>query len=486
MEKQPKWAMKLSLKEIAMRKIIAGIYQESDILAPIGKFQFKLMCCNEYHKRWRETVEENVKQKISKLVLPQSLKKQLNCIAKLMGFHLRDWKEFHECYLFEFEEQFDIPVLEKMCWTTAGTVDYRKTAEELIRYGVVDIEKRYQLACLYCLEDFISVLWEELSEDIKRVFYNEDETSQILHPHLYRCWPYILKGEESKLDNLSRSHRNQFTFTHIVFEYSATTGNKTAAEYFFQKLTHEERESSLIRAARGVLADKNLLEASESCDSFPKENLPDVLCYLLSRLSPKQQMKIFKEKPSQVLRCFFYWPWQDLFLEIAELIWNFLPESHYDDLLKKIGLINSEYLFPSLYQKFFIHSPRDFKKHFVDRECRVGSSLFSDIFFTEDSVTIEVIFRNIDVADRARLVFSERVFKLFKDFILRGEWHMVEAFLREATLSKEDRDRLKEDFTEFLRSNGQLSWWRKRKFKRFFQFLDEPNVNLPEMKSSED
>ncbi|GBN72678.1 hypothetical protein AVEN_95010-1 [Araneus ventricosus] len=467
MEKQLNYVFMLSLEEMALRRLAVALWN-ADILASIGKLQLNPNDDPVWIQEWHETFED----KMSKLQLPASLSKKIIPILKAVGSEIPKWKLFHETYLSFSNEEFSVHVLEKLCWTTAGTVDYRKTADEIVRSDVVNIAKRFQLACFYCLENYIPLFWKELHE------YEED-TSPDEMPHLQLFLPYILRREEYNL-----GYSPLTSFPRNSFEYSAFYENKTAAEYRFWRLTEEEREASLVQIAENVIRYRN--------DTYPfdvrRGKLSDVLSYLLSLMTPEKQIQIFKELPCEVLRCFLDWPWQDLFLDIADVIWTFLPESKYDMLLLKISesIRSSGYYFPNLIQNLFLRSPIDFRKHFVDFECR-KSCFFPEFFYCEDVETIKVIFRNVDAAERVRLVTSKYAFQLFCNFILRGKWNLVEVCLREATLSKEDKERLEEGFMRFLRriDRGQLEWGTP-KWGGLFAFLYESDASAQSKRRSDD
>ncbi|GBM60932.1 hypothetical protein AVEN_192389-1 [Araneus ventricosus] len=97
--------------------------------------------------------------------------------------------------------------------------------------------------------------------------------------------------------------------------------------------------------------------------------------------------------------------WQDLFFDIADVIWAFLPESRYEDLLFKIydSIDSSGYYFPNFFQNLFLHSLIEFRRYFVDEEIRKGY-FFLTFFINEDRENYQRIFRNVDAADRVRLV----------------------------------------------------------------------------------
>ncbi|GBN15516.1 hypothetical protein AVEN_52275-1 [Araneus ventricosus] len=481
----------LSLKDMAIRRLASVLFKESNILASISNFHCKFSLCDEV---WRETVEDKLPDEISKLGLPKSLTKLLIDTVKPMGLQVGRWKEFHEEYLHDShgeEIHFDVPILEKLRWTTAGAVDYRKTAEELVRSDVIDIVKRYKLSCLYCMEDYIPMFWKELPKDNKRYFCRKTERCfQSGGLGLEFWWPYIIKGQESNLDNLTRSYRrNQITFHQYAFQCSAEKGNKTAVEYFFQQLTHGEKEVSLMSATRSLLTydytTRNYLDREDDKE-FPSVTFSELLSYLLSVMTPDQQMRIFQEQPCEILEWFLEWPFQDIFTEIADLIWDFLPERDYNFVLRRIHgqFKDSDYYCLKLFQEFFLRIPSDFWKSFVDRQCEFDSPFYT-ILLEQDIKALEIIFKCLDAGARARLVFSEPALETFHYCISIGKWDVVEVCIREASLSQEDRKRLKEAFTGYLTSIGEGAMKLKtRKWSRFFHLLD--NTNDPIKRCSED
>ncbi|GBL94867.1 hypothetical protein AVEN_197542-1 [Araneus ventricosus] len=469
----------VSLKDMAIRRLVAVMFKESTILASISNYHSTFFPCDNYYEEvWREAVEDKLPDEISKLELPTSLRKLLIDIVRPMGRQIRLWKNFHEEYFHYHSGEdihFDALILEKLQWT-AGVLDYRKTAEELIRSDVIDIVKRYRLACLYCMEDYIPMLWKELPEENKRHFYSKmDRRLQSGGMGLEFWWPYIIKGQESNLDDLTRSYRrDQITFHQYAFQCSAERGNKTAAEYFFQKFTHEEKDASLMSTTRGLLTHQYTTR-NYADKEFPMDKFSELLSYLLCVMTPEQQMRIFQEQPCEVLEWFLEWPLQDIFSMIPDLIWDFLPEVYYEYVLCRIHeqFKYSAHYYLKLLQEFFLRIPSEIWKNFVDSQCEFGSH-FEWILNSEDIKPLEIFFKSLDDAARARLVFSEPALKAFHNCISIDKWDVVDLCLREASLSQEDRKRLKEAFTGYLTSiAGGAMKFKTRKWARFFHLLDE-------------
>ncbi|GBN69145.1 hypothetical protein AVEN_1047-1 [Araneus ventricosus] len=82
MEKQPRFVLKVSLEEMALRRVMVHICNQIDILTLIDEFEFKELSGFDSFVVWQETVKEKVKNKISKLMFPESLKRRMNLIIR--------------------------------------------------------------------------------------------------------------------------------------------------------------------------------------------------------------------------------------------------------------------------------------------------------------------------------------------------------------------------------------------------------------------
>ncbi|GBN27745.1 hypothetical protein AVEN_198858-1 [Araneus ventricosus] len=111
---------------------------------------------------------------------------------------------------------------------------------------MLDIVESYSLACSYFLDDYIQILWDKLPEDSKRYFYNGEGPARDTPPPLEICWPYILNGEGTKLNNRFErpfGYYGPTTFNQYLSEYSVSKGNRAVTEYLFRKIMVDKRES---------------------------------------------------------------------------------------------------------------------------------------------------------------------------------------------------------------------------------------------------
>ncbi|GBN75167.1 hypothetical protein AVEN_272728-1 [Araneus ventricosus] len=226
MEKQHSFVLKVSLVEMALRRVVVHFWNEIDILALIDEFEFKEHSGFDFLYVLQETVEVKIKNKISKLIFPETLKRRLNLIVRPIGLQIVQWKNCMEQYIGDSGE--NLSLLKQLCWTSAGALAYKETAQNLVRLKTIDIVDSFIIACTYCLADSLPAIWEELPEE-----YTWHFCDNLLDTADEETLIYILKGEDTKV--LER----QPYFYLNSFEFSTRRGNKAATEYFLQKLFDE-------------------------------------------------------------------------------------------------------------------------------------------------------------------------------------------------------------------------------------------------------
>ncbi|KAF8789259.1 uncharacterized protein LOC129956863 [Argiope bruennichi] len=472
--------LKLTLTDKCLRKVIVYLLNSNEMLSKIENYKvtiYRALC--DYRSPWRNSVEMEVKNNISKLPLPEALKKEMMPIVKPVSYEILRWKLFHESFIHEDEKYFNKIILKQLKWTCEGAIDHRRTAQALLRLDVFDLEKRYRLACLYCLEEDIKLLWEQLPEKRKWYYHGGHDTLRVRELQLEFYWPYVLLGEESQLPAENSS------FNKHALVCSGRNGNKTVSEYFFRKLTAEERDSALLSALDAAMY-RDGREMVNWPEAHVQVRLGDVACYFLSLLSPEQQMRLLRENPCAILNLLYDWPWHEVFLEIMDVVWTFLPQDQYGTLMD--ALMHADHYFPNLFQKVFIGSPVLFRNYFVDSESRhsIRGHIFPDFFDDHDIETVRVIFENINHGDVISLLSSKFVVQLFDEWVMKDSLDMIELCFQVASLSETDRKTLRAVYVGFLDSRGdsRCALVLKEKWKTVFTFLD--NVASCNKRISED
>lgn len=168
------YILKPSLEHITLVKIAAILWNLPDVRALMMKFCLPLQPCEESpsRKKW-QAVEEIVIEKVSKLPQPRHLQEKVLGLVKPIGLQILKWIEYH-CKNF-----LGVNLPNEFCWMAQGTLDKKKTAGVLIKDEQMDITERYNLACIYCLEEDIPKLWNKIPEN-RRNFLIVNQTQSML------------------------------------------------------------------------------------------------------------------------------------------------------------------------------------------------------------------------------------------------------------------------------------------------------------------
>ncbi|XP_055924831.1 uncharacterized protein LOC129956878 [Argiope bruennichi] len=433
-DSQLKSLCRLSLEDISIRRVAVLLCSD-----PI-KFMSPISAVNVCGGKKASRVEV-FKRTITELCLPESMTDNLVNIMNFVFLETHKWLKFHEEFLKSKHSRFKYPqYLKHMHWTHMGTVNYRKTAEAMIRDENLDIDQRFRFACLYCLDEDIQDLWQKLSPASKKNFYNNGQPCRCGLPgEIIVFWTCILKGRVDKLDNfLVRAERRHSSFYQYAFESFAGKGYKTATQYFFEKLTCEEKDASLVRTAKSVAASD-----SSTCQAYT-----DVFCYLLSLMNAEQFQNVLESSSYAILRSFLDWPKQDAFSEVAKLALPYLKEDDYEQLhfflSRKFKYV---YNYPKLFRDLFLITPKDF---------RHSTYYLKDFFRRKDTEIIKFMFRNMDPEEILELVLSGITLHCCYELVKEGKWDFLEFFMRESRLSKEDRERFAEAFNSNFASLLEL------------------------------
>lgn len=421
-----KYVLEPSLEHITNIKIAVAICFEDDVKNLLRKFYFP-------SRRGIKTklieIENILVQKVEKLPLPKNLKEKLLCLTRPVGFQISKWKQFHNnCNI-----RVNLP--KEFFWTPQGTIDRKKTAEGIIKAKSITITERYKLACIYCFEDDIKKLWEKMSEDCRRYFYDQDEPLYVNENELVVFWTYHLMGEVDKLDDLFFKRMNrQCSLYQYLFEIAATDGNRAATEFFLEKLTPVEREFLL-----ETVISLSVIRSSVRV-GFLKESISDIFCFLLSELNEEQQIEVFKRCGYQVLICFLDWPLQIFFMEMANCMWNYLDESIYGELLlqitDKIKHGYKDYDYRKLFGEFWKKTSNDYKKNVFWKNFDVR--IVSDLFEIRDKDNINLIFQDATPKDKKYLIYSNDAKYICKELTNSDQLDLLKYFIKECLPSENE------------------------------------------------
>lgn len=342
------------LQHVCLVFIIIFLWNQTDIRALVVKSNFSM---DYLHKsqEWK-AIEEKIIKKVEKLSLPKMLKQKLSNFITPIGVQIIEWVQ---CHCICFDRVF-FPST-KLYWTSGGTVDKKRTAEKLVKDKNLEMSSRYRLACIYCLEDEIQILWNIMPEALKDTVSHKFPIIQL--------WLRIMKSKE--LGQSFNSYKNEF-------EECIQLKNKVAAEYFLQKLTPSERKLSLLQKAK----------TAED---------PPTLCFLLSVMDQQQQSEIFQNNSYEILCCFLQWPLHCYFIDTARCIFSYLQNEIFENVL--IGIVMKisggykDFNNQAMFSEFWQTSP-DALKHYITNEID-ESHLLASLFHIKDIENIKRVMKDV-------------------------------------------------------------------------------------------
>ncbi|GFY67012.1 uncharacterized protein TNIN_250711 [Trichonephila inaurata madagascariensis] len=274
--------------------------------------------------------------------LPPAVKKQLKGIVIALGLEIKQWFECHRFIV--RRDHHDLR--NKLSWFSFGVIDQLETARNFIHDEDWDIGERFHLACKYCFEDDVQMMWSNMTTQKRSYAMRRlPRTRSIvlwletLHRNIPRNWAEISVNER----------RNFFS------------GNYLGIRSYFPKLRHPEIRYQCIYFAleRGVVHHYDLysciflLSATELNDLITR--LPTTeFCELFKYFSqwPFQIIFLdivnyFKQHISQdiflgvvtfMLKRELGWRFQDhMYREIFKPFWN-LFSAKYEDCIKKVKM----------------------------------------------------------------------------------------------------------------------------------------------------
>ena len=445
------YIVKPSLEHIALVKTASTLWIQSDIRLLI-KFNFSLVGADQF-REWQK-IENRVTNRVSQLPLPEVSKEKIIAFIKPIGLEILKWMEYH-CIGYI---QVDLPT--DFSWKAQGTIDRKKTAEMLIKNKNLDICKRYKLACVYCLENEISVLWNEIPVIVRRSF-----SIRLPKKSSSQKFPEIcVQDNQRDLESLwtyikQRGYDRASSYYQHLFKCCVITGNQVAAEYFYEKLSVTETHDFLVRYAR--------LEADG-----------DVLYFLLTLMNKDQQIEVLERVPYKVLKVFLDWPLQSLFTDVANFMWDFLSEEDYDTLLNKIvdkirddcKICNYKILFINSLQQ----SPPRLKNYVIGEHA--NGFLLTHLYLNKDKENFKLLLRSITTKEKTALIYNDKMRSICQYWIFEGEWDLLRFLIDECLPSKNEMMQFKENFERHVMWNVSKDQSTREKWDELFILLNHPDI----------
>ncbi|GFV46385.1 uncharacterized protein TNCV_3232741 [Trichonephila clavipes] len=311
------------LRFMALHKIAVTLWCSNDAVYMFRQF-YRLPPRKRKEKAW-ENVENTVVRKAnnikSKYTFAENFETELLDAVKMVGYYIWNMKQY-------IDEGNFIPTgyPKILCWTPHGTIDTGKSIAIVLKDERFSINRRYKLACIYCLQDDIRALWGQIS--LREFFYKEIPNEIVLHD-LAIYWSFYIHGKFVSIKNWIRGSVGKFGL-----ERAFIHGSKPAALYFLQKLSADEKDESF-----AICFDYLGLKYVQSFTGR-NEHYADLIYCLLTGMNEKQRSRVFERYSYTILQFFLEYPFYYLLETVMNEAMAYISDECKEVLLDYVEGIN--------------------------------------------------------------------------------------------------------------------------------------------------
>lgn len=439
----------MTLQKISLIQLAINFWEDKSIKDEI-KIVFstnKLTEITENEQREKIKWINKIIKKINPMDLTDTIKDYLIFITRQIGEQLIAWLKMIIKKLCRFENSYPtiVDYLDNVQWTSYGTINEIKTFEllciEAKRNDTINIIYMFEEACLFCLEDFIKLLWKNFSIEKRDAWLNiQINDCYTIHIFIYwRCW--LLNESSSNYLSINYKNTNGFEYSaeENAFRSSALNGNNIAAKYFFEKLNNNEKNRVLIETSQ-LLTQEFSMESWEfqliNDDSkiCGQKNI-DLLDFLMTKMSDIVLYDFLKEHKFRVL-CMLTecWQYHNLFFKMLNFNWQFIRYSHYRYLYQKmIEIVVQEFQYFGIIQgnslrllhEFWKISPLRLKNCIVEKFWTMSTKI---ILTFQDISYLSFIIDDQDMLQQRKKLIDN--FKNCGDnLILKKQYQVLNSFI---------------------------------------------------------
>lgn len=280
-------------------------------------------------KIWKAKIDEKTELLIASLSIPTKHKDFIRSKIQPISFRMLVWTKYIQAILGLEPSLFEY--INVSFFTTQGDVNTEKTVITLLENERFEIERRYKLACLYCLEQHIQSLWKKLTLEEKEDSYIAGNNPQALEQNkLVGFWSHYLMKKKPHL--MGNSDPNHYLFTLAI-----ESGNMFAVKYSWKKLNSTQRAKILNPSIISTVFGHRR-KRSDSIVAYLSHHLPntlfagyyiDIIRFLLIKMEKEQQIESLEAAISTIIN----FNKKDYKEDIAKLISLFLSKKNINLLI---------------------------------------------------------------------------------------------------------------------------------------------------------
>ncbi|GFQ92204.1 uncharacterized protein TNCT_171 [Trichonephila clavata] len=349
----------MDLNSPATLKFYSSVTVVSSLFYHENLFSLKQI---QLHRVGWVTVQDSVARQVKYLNLPESVNKSLHEVIQPIGDQIRKWLCKHESVI-----QKRITLYGQFIWTSHAMIDYKKTAENLLKSGELEPLSAFILACINSIDNYVTLLWPKVKnvrKDITRCL-RQNKKFDTNYPPEVTLWVAKVSNQASKYLS-ANDHTGEKDIDTVGFQNAVQSGNTASARYFITKLDPQSKPQEIRQSAVNVM----------SCGRYFN---PATLLFLFSQMDNNQIDQILRENAENALLCFLEWPLQKFFLILANKLWNCMSQSVFHSILQAIVQqiiqhhsipnygsfenpdVYRKFYFECIFKEFWLSSPEQYR-----------------------------------------------------------------------------------------------------------------------------
>uniref|UniRef100_T1JKV0 Uncharacterized protein n=1 Tax=Strigamia maritima TaxID=126957 RepID=T1JKV0_STRMM len=241
-----------TLQQITEVKIVTELWCTCVTIEMTDYFNYN-STIPEYNRRLEEwkKIENRVSNSLSKLSLPKVINGRLLQIVKPLGDEIRYWIKWNNASGLLSSARAKRSIND-LVWTSGGTIDKKETTKILLSKEWLDAYEKYELACTFCLADYINTITREF---FKSGYLESVDITR--KPMVYYWTCYITKN--TKLEKIVRDYNRRCSLhssinehvLHLVYHLTLQYGTDAAVRYLWNELSDEEKKKYISRDKPG-------------------------------------------------------------------------------------------------------------------------------------------------------------------------------------------------------------------------------------------
>ena len=297
--------------------------------------------------------------------------------------------------------------LNSICWTEQATIDKVKSASLLARSPFLTKEKRYKIACLYCIEEEINNLFHQLPGGYWSSFQ--------YRPGLVEYWTNCMKRK------YSQTNAGIVGYQHNIYgclEITIRNRNDVAVEYFWKVCPNQ---AELRRAFMQM--------------AITRQSSTNILFYFLSQMSREQKLEFISSDKRHVYilleKLLLDVRWLPLFSPSLEGLSAFVSEMDYIRLLEKsIDCLKQCSYYGDKYRGTFqnlISLFPSYTRNYLNKN-KVELWLW-ELLKCQDFYQIQVMTEFLSSVEKKQIIFSSSGICHCSRLLERNELHLLQRLI---------------------------------------------------------